>query len=110
MKKLKLSKIEIKKLELEHSNISKAKHVVYPYKILSVLLYFEYQSLKKASLILRLNRNTIKNYVKKYRKAGIDGLMSDNYVPYSGKLTSSEKKELSEHLEETAYSTTKEIM
>ncbi len=88
MKKLQLSKLERKKLELEHSNISKAKHIVYPYKILSVLLYSEYQSLKKVSSVLRLNSNTIKRYVKKYRTYGIDGLMSDNYIPYSGILIS----------------------
>ena len=110
MKKLQLSKAEIRKLELEHSKILKIKHVTYPYKILSVLLYSEYHSLNKGSMILRLNSNTIKSYVKKYKTSGIDSLMSDNYVPYAGKLTNSEKKELSDHLEEAAYSTTKEIV
>lgn len=110
MKRLKLSKKELEELELAHLKLAKKKHVTYPYKILSVLLYAKFNSLKKVSVMLYLDRNTVKGYVKKYTSDGINGLMSDNYVPYAGKLTNSEKKELSEHLEETAYCTTKEIV
>jgi len=110
MKRLKLSKAELEELEIAHLRFATKKHVIYPYKILSILFYVEFNSLTQASKMLRLDRNTVKGYVEKYMSNGIAGLMSDNYVPYAGKLTNSEKKELSEHLEEAAYCTTKEIV
>ena len=109
MKRLNPTKKEREKLEQAHKNIVTKKNVEYPFKILSVLFYIDFNSITKVASHLRVDRKTVRTYVQKYVSQGIDGLMSDNYVPYTGKLTGSEKTNLSSHLEEVSYPTTKEI-
>ena len=110
MEKLNLSASSLSELEEAHKKQLNKKSVNYPYKILSIILYNKYNSLTKVSEMLLLDRNTVKNYVNKYLSGGIPGLMSDNYVAYEGKLSPAAIEELSSHLEESSYMTTKEII
>ena len=60
MKRLKLSKTKLEELELAHLKFTTKKHVIYPYKTLSILFYVEFNSLTQASKMLRIDRNTVK--------------------------------------------------
>src|SRR3990167_2514730 len=53
--------------------------------------------------ILMLDEETLRNYVNRYKKGGIEELLKDHYKGSNGKLSKEELIELTEHLEKNTY-------
>jgi len=60
--------------------------------------------------ILMLDDETIRNYVKRYQKGGIDELVADYYKGSCAKLSSEQLSELDKHLEQKTYLTVDAII
>lgn len=60
--------------------------------------------------ILMIDEETLRNYVNRYQQGGTVELTQDHYKGSSAKLTSQELAELDEHLQQTTYLTTEEII
>lgn len=60
--------------------------------------------------ILMLDDETVRSYVKKYQKGGIDELIADHYKGSCAYLSSTELSELEEHLEKNTYLTVDAII
>lgn len=65
--------------------------------------------LEVVQMSLTLDDNTIRRYAKGFREKGLKRYMEDGYLPYSGKLTDEQEKELSAHLDENLYIDSKAI-
>jgi len=78
-------------------------------RIKAIILIDRGYTKKEIERILLIDRKTIRRYVKKYKKAGIDGLLKNNYSGYSGKLTEEQKEQLKNDLRENLFSTAKEV-
>lgn len=50
-----------------------------------------------------LDEQTIRNFVKRYKDGGPDGLLKDEYDGRSFKLTPEQRKELKRHLDDNLY-------
>lgn len=79
------------------------------YRINVILLLNKGYSKSAIEKILLLDRSSIVKYKKDYDKGGIDKLMNNDYVAYSGKLNEDEKETFKKDLRENLFSTAKEI-
>lgn len=59
---------------------------------------------------LGLDDNTIRRYWEGYEEKGIETYLADHYVPYSGKLSDEQERQLSEHLDVHLYLEVKPII
>ena len=59
--------------------------------------------------ILAIDDNTIYRYVRGYLKVDLETYLSDDYVPFSGRLTEEQEKQLANHLDEYLYPDAKSI-
>jgi len=59
--------------------------------------------------ILAIDDNTIYRYVRGYYKVDLATYLSDDYVPFSGRLTKEQEKQLGDHLDEYLYPDAKSI-
>ena len=59
--------------------------------------------------ILAIDDNTIYRYVRGYIKEDLETYLSDDYVPFSGRLTEEQEKQLADHLDEYLYPDAKSI-
>lgn len=60
-------------------------------------------SFEDINVSLSLDESTVKRYLLGFVEKGMDGYLSDNYVPYTGKLTGEQENALSDHLSENLY-------
>lgn len=74
-----------------------------------VMLHQEY-SIEMIEAALGLDDNTIRRYWSGYKEKGIETYLADHYVPYSGKLTVDQEKQLIEHLDQYLYEDVKPII
>ena len=109
MHKFKLTTKEITQLRIAHKKARRDKHTNHAYRLNALILLGQGWSYVAVSDALLLDEDTLRRYVDKYQSGGIDTLLSDNYIPYLGKLTTSELDELSNHLDDTTYRTVEEI-
>ena len=79
------------------------------YRINAIILLGRGYSRREVERILLIDRKSITRYIKDYRKGGIERLLRDDYVMYSGKLTDAEKKILQNDLKMTVFPTAKAI-
>lgn len=67
-------------------------------------------SFEDIELSLSLDDNTIRRYLLGFLEKGMQDYLSDNYVPYNGKLTLLQKEALGTHLDENLYLDVKPII
>ena len=67
------------------------------------------RSVTLVASILIIDKETVRNYFKRYRKGGLSGLMQYNGGGSQARLNDAQLKLLSEHLEVTLYPTAKQI-
>ena len=102
-----LTNKEIKNLRIAHK---KAKEKKYAYRIHAVILLGQEWNYSEVSDVLFTNRDTLRNYVVRYQKLGINGLLNDQYHGRSSQLTTNEIKLLDQHLQEVVYMRAKDII
>lgn len=86
------------------------KEASYADRLKAILLLNDGYSFEQIAKILFRDDQTIRNYLGKFEKGGIENLLSDKYAGYSGCLTEEEKGELAKHLEEYTYLDTSPII
>ena len=107
MHNFRLTNKEIKNLRIAHK---KAKEKKYAYRIHAVILLGQEWNYSEVSDVLFTNRDTLRNYVVRYQKLGINGLLKDQYHGRSSQLTTNEIKLLDQHLQEVVYMRAKDII
>lgn len=79
-------------------------------RLKTILLLNEGYSFEQIAKILFRDDQTLRNYLGKFEKGGLEALLSDKYTGYSGCLTEEEKRNLTEHLEAYTYLDTAPII
>lgn len=78
-------------------------------KVTVLIMLTQGHDVKVIEAALGIDDNTIYRYVRGYLKVELDTYLSDNYVPFSGRLTKTQEQELSDHLDEYLYPDAKSI-
>lgn len=78
-------------------------------RIKSIILLDQGYTKEEVARILLLDRNTIRNFAKRYLEHGPEALMEDGYSGSEGYLSKAQQQELIKELNRTLYSTAKEI-
>lgn len=79
-------------------------------RIKAVLLIDSGLSFEKVSEYLLLDDQTIRNYIDRYKRNGIDGLLNDNYAGSTARLSKEQEEQLKENIKQNAYGSAKEIV
>ena len=79
------------------------------YRINALLLLGLGWTYAEVSEALLLNRDTLRDYITRYKSGGLKALLKDKHQGSSGKLSGREIKELCVHLEEKLYSKAEDI-
>ena len=79
-------------------------------RIRVILLLDRGKSATKISEYLFLHEGTVRNYEKRYKEGGLEGLIIDNHIGRSAYLSLEEQKELVLELESKIYPTTKAVI
>ncbi len=110
MHTFKLTPKEITTLRISHKKAKRDKNANHAYRLNALILLGQGWTYVAVSDALLIDEDTIRCCVGKYESGGIDALLSDNYIPYLGRLTAPELKDLELHLSETTYRTVEEIV
>lgn len=78
-------------------------------KIKAILLLDQGYEYAEIASILLIDNSTVWRWYETYIRSGITGLLKDNYVGGTSKLTELQTFRLAEHLEHTMYLTAKEV-
>lgn len=100
-----LKPTEIVALKLLHKKADKKQRD----KIKGILLLNRGYAYTEIAEILLIDQTTVWRWYESYASEGIDGLMKDNYIGGTRKLTERQQAKLVEHLESNMYLTAKEI-
>ena len=84
-----LSEEERKNLIIIHRNLKNKK---YADRIKALISFDEGYSKIQIGNILLIDRKTLNKIFKKYNAEGVDGILTDNYKAYTGKLTKEQEK------------------
>ena len=79
-------------------------------RIRVILLLDAGESAADIAKFLFLHEGTVRNYEKRYKEGGLEGLIIDNHIGRSAYLSSEEQKKLVLELESKIYPTTKAII
>lgn len=79
-------------------------------RIKTILLLDKGYSYQEIAAILLFDEKTGRRYYDEYQSGGLDKLMADNYLPYSGKMNLEQEQKLVEHLKQTTYHSTAPIV
>ena len=79
------------------------------YRINAIILLNRGYTKSEVERLLLIDRKSIIKYEKDYRKGGIEKLLRDDYVLYSGKLSEHEKEALKNELCSTVFTTAKAV-
>ena len=77
--------------------------------VTSLIMLHRGHLVKDISEALDLNPNTIRSYVRLYRKEGIEGLTANNHKGSTGYLTDNQEAELKAEIQVRGFQTSKEI-
>jgi transposase len=80
------------------------------YRLNAVILLGGGWTSKQVSDALLIDESTLRSYVKRYRKGGVNKLLQDDYSGGLSYLTVLQKEGLEAHLREHTYLDTKEIV
>lgn len=78
-------------------------------KVTVLIMLHQGHSVTIIEAALGMDDNTIRRYVKGYRKRGLSSYLKDGYIPFSGKLNEEQEYELSVHLQSHLFETAAEI-
>jgi len=104
---IKLTRSQCEELVLIHQNTYERKAAD---RIKAILLLNQGYTKEEVARILMLDRNTIRNFARRYLEHGADGLLDDNYNGSPGYLSTSAHQELKEELKRNLYTTAKQII
>lgn len=107
MKHFDLTPNELEELKSAHKSVKNKKHA---YKINAVILLGSGWTVEEVAEALLLDKNTLRDYAKKYRQGGVSGLLQTFYKGRSSYLSDSQQMELKNHLSEYTYSEVKGII
>ena len=79
-------------------------------RIKAVLLIDSGLSFEKVSEYLLLDDQTIRNYIDRYERNGIDGLLNDSYTGCVTKLSKEQEDLLRENIKQNTYGASKEVV
>jgi transposase len=79
-------------------------------KVTVLVMLHQGHTIEVIEAALGLDDNTIRRYWDGYQEKGIETYLADHYVPYSGKLSVEQEKQLSEHLDLYLYLEVKPII
>jgi len=99
------SEEELELLSMHRSMKDKRK----AYRINAIILLNRGYTKTEVERILLIDRKSLLKYEKDYRKGGIDKLIRDEYLFYSGKLSEHDKKVLKKDLGATVFQTAKAV-
>ena len=92
------------------SELRLEKNRKYADRIRVILLLDRGKSTNKITEYLFLNEGTVRNYEKRYKEGGLEGLIIDNHIGRSAYLSQEEQRKLVLELESKIYPTTKAII
>lgn len=107
LERIELTSKEREKLIASHRSLREKK---YADRIKAIIMLDKGYSIKETAEILMIDRDTVTNLEKKYFRVGIDGLISDNFQAYCGRLTNNQEDELAQHLKQHLFSTALEVL
>ncbi len=79
-------------------------------RIKAVLLIDSGLSFGKVSEYLLLDDQTIRNYIDRYERNGIDGLLNDSYTGCATKLSKEQEEQLKENIKQNTYGASIEVV
>ncbi len=100
MQTLKLSDEELRSLRIAHRE---AKNKRSAYRINAMILLGQGWTVTQVAQALLLDEGTIRNYIRRYQKGGIEGLGRDKYKGSEGYLSQAQLAALDEHLQAHTY-------
>ena len=101
-----LSAQELNELEFEHRHTPDKR---YADRIKTVYLLGKGWSVSKVAEALMIDRETVRNHYKRYRKGGLDALQKNEAGGSQPMLSELEQPALDQHLQDNLYLTAKEI-
>lgn len=101
-----LTSEERNNLIIIHRNLRDKK---YADRIKAIILFDKGYSKIQICGILLIDKKTLNKIFKKYNAKGVDGVLTDNYKAYTGKLTKEQEEELKNDVRENTFSTAKEV-
>jgi transposase len=107
VKNFQLSDTELETLRVAHRDCRDKRSA---YRVNAVILLGCGWTTKQVSDALLIDEGTLRTYVKRYRKGGVDKLLQDHYSGGLSYLTVVQKQELVLHLDEQTYLDTKAII
>jgi transposase len=107
VKDFQLSGAELETLRVAHRNSRDERSA---YRVNAVILLGCGWTTQQVADALLIDETTLRTYVKRYRKGGVDKLLKDHYNGGLSYLTVEQKKALAAHLEEQTYLNTQEII
>ena len=106
--KIKLTEIEKNDLRKLHKDFKDKRNCD---RIKAIILLSENYTIMEVAKILLLDRNTITNWVKKYKnKSLFSNWLVDNYKGYSGKLTSDKKEKIIDYVSSNIINDGKQVI
>lgn len=100
MQTFKLSDAELRSLRVAHRE---AKNKRSAYRINAMILLGQGWTVTQVAEALLLDEGTIRNYIRRYKKGGIEGLGRDKYKGSEGYLNQAQLRTLDEHLQAHTY-------
>jgi len=101
-----LTREELDSLERAHRHAPDKR---YADRIKTVYLLGKGWTVTKVAEALMIDRETVRNHYKRYRKGGLEGLQKNDAGGSSAMLNEEQQQALDQHLSETLYLTAKEI-
>ncbi|MGZ8172277.1 MULTISPECIES: IS630 family transposase [Methylobacter] len=105
-KNYRLTQQELDDLQFEHRHTSNKR---YADRIKTVYLLGTGWSVTKVAEALMIDRETVRNHYKRYRKGGLPALLKHDAGGSEASLNDEQLQQLSRHLQENLYQTAKEI-
>jgi len=102
-----LSQEEICSLKKAHRAAKKKRDA---YRINTIVLLGTGWTIREVAEALFLDDETVRNYLKRYKAGELSALLNDDYKGYSGKLCGLQTVQLDEHLNDSTYLSTKEVV
>ena len=107
MRDFSLSKEELQALRAAHRQ---ERNKPAAYKINAVILLGSGWKLREVSEALLLDEETLRSYVEKYQRRGVEGLVHTHYMGRVARLTYKQSKQLRQALESKIYPTTAAVI
>ena len=98
-----LSKDKLAELRAAHRTARGAQDVRGAYRINAVILLGQGRSAADVADALLFDADTVRDYFKRYKKGGVDGLLRMDYVGREAMLTPTQLQELDAHLQDHLY-------